>query len=65
MCHVCMVGVMVRGLKGLSGHWMACLFGSSLITAFLQMGERDCEDPMAQPSFGNGNSEEAGKAIPD
>lgn len=65
MYHVCMVGIMVRGLAGpiwtLDGLsvWLQPHYSSH------RKERGTCEDPIAQPSFGNGNSEEAGKAIPD
>lgn len=61
MCYVCMV----EGLEGLAWHWMTCLSRPSRISLTQMDKEGDCVDPIAQPSFGHGNSEEAGKAIPD
>lgn len=62
MCHVC---IMVGGLEGPS----LTLYGLSLLlqrySNLSQMDEGDCVAPVVQPSFGNGNSEAAGKAIPN
>lgn len=62
MYHVC---IMVVGLEGPG----LTLDGLSLLfqpyCSLSQIDEGSIVDPVVLPSFGKGNSEEAGKAIPD
>lgn len=60
MCHVC---IMVGGLEGPSLTLYGLAFLLQPYSDLSQMDEGDCVAPVVQPSFENGNSEAAGKAI--
>lgn len=61
MCHVCIVGVMVRGLEGP----VRTVDGLSVWLqphhSLSQMGEGDCEDPIAQSILGMETQKRLGK----